>query len=255
MKPIALQLYTLREEVYPGGNNLPQVLRTVAKIGYIGVEPAGLHGHDPKEIARIAGDLGLTVCGSHCEMPTSENVAKIAETELTLGNKRVISGLEPEDFQTKDACKQAADKFRQAAELLKPYGLQFGFHNHWWEFGSFDGKYIYDMLLAESPDVFSELDVYWCTFAKADPVKVIDEHKSRIQLLHIKDGDLQPDNFTMTAVGSGAVDIPRIIKAADAADNIEWLLVELDNSATDMLEAVKQSYAYLTSNNLARGKK
>ncbi|MDH7600516.1 MAG: sugar phosphate isomerase/epimerase [Armatimonadota bacterium] len=253
-KPLALQLYTLREDVYPGGNNLPNVLKTVAEIGYAGVETAGLHGYDPKEIAKIAADLGLTICAAHVGVPDSETVKRIADEQAILGNKRVIGGFGPNEFETLDAIKAAAARFQRAHELLKPYGMTFGFHNHWWEFDKLrgDDRYIYDILLEEAPDVFSELDVYWCAYGKADPVEVLSKHGSRIPLLHIKDGMLVEGDHTHTAVGSGKLNMPAIIGAADPTV-LQWLIVELDACATDMLEAVKKSYRYLVDKGLGTG--
>ena len=62
MKPISLQLYTLRERA---AEDFIGVLKDVAKIGYKGVEPAGLFDHDPKEIKKIVDDLGMTVSSNH----------------------------------------------------------------------------------------------------------------------------------------------------------------------------------------------
>jgi len=251
LKPISLQLYTLREAA---AKDFPGVLRAVADIGYKGVEFAGLQGHEPKEIRKLLDDLGLQVSSSHTGLPTADNVQHLADTELTLGNKRVISGFGPDDFKTVDACKAAAAKFQQAAALVKPHGMTFGFHNHWWEFFTVDGKRVYDILMTEAPDAFSELDVYWCAFGKADPVKVTSQYKSRLPVLHIKDGMLEEGSHVHTAVGSGKLDMPAIIRAADP-NVLQWVIVELDNCATDMLEAVKQSYRYLVSNRLAEGKR
>ena len=89
MAPISIQLYTLRDHA---AQDFPGVLRAVAEIGYKGVEFAGLHGHSPKEIAQLVSDLGLRVSSSHVAMPTPENISEIAETELTLGNKMLVSG-------------------------------------------------------------------------------------------------------------------------------------------------------------------
>ncbi len=108
MKPISLQLYTLREAAK---QDLPRVLKAVADIGYRGVEPAGLHGHDPKEIARIITDLGMVVSSGHTALPTAENVAQIADTELALGNKYVISGASRDSLGSMDAVKAMAEKF------------------------------------------------------------------------------------------------------------------------------------------------
>jgi len=250
MKPIALQLYTLRQEA---AQDFPGVLRTVAEIGYKGVEFAGLYGHDPSEVAKLIKDLGLRVSSSHTSLPTKENVQQIVDTEMILGNKRVISGFGANQFKTLDGCKAAADAFNQAAELLKPHGMTFGFHNHWGEFAALDGKYAYDILMAETRDVFSELDVYWTAWGKACPVDMLKKYGARIPLLHLKDGMLEQPH-PHTAVGSGKMDIPAIVAAADP--NIaEWMIVELDECATDMTEAVRQSYKYLVSNNLAAGNK
>lgn len=255
MKPLGIQLYTLRKDVYPGGDDLPGVLKTVAEIGYKGVEFAGLHGNDPKEIAKIVADLGLKVCSSHAGVPDKDNVQQIVDTESTLGNTRVIGGIGPEDVKTIDGCKAAAEKFNTAAELLKPHGMTFGFHNHWWEFDTvIGGKRVYDILLAEAPGVFSELDVYWAAYGGSDPVEVIKQHSSRIPLLHIKDGMLKQGEHIHTAVGSGMMKTPEIVRAADP-NVLQWLIVELDACATDMLEAVRESYYYLTKQGLASGNK
>mgnify|MGYP003766252257 CR=1 FL=1 len=254
MKPIAIQLYTLRPDVYPEGkDDFPGVLRTVAEIGYKGVEFAGLHGHSAGEIRAILDDLGLKACSSHAGVPTPETVRQIVDTESVLGNTRVIGGFGPDQFKTVDACKAAAAKFQQASELLKPYGMTFGFHNHWWEFDTVDGKRVYDILMAEAPDIFSELDVYWAAWGKANPAEVIAEYKSRLPFLHIKDGMLE-QSHPHVAVGSGKLDFPAIIGAADP-NVLEWLVVELDAYDGPMLEAVKQSYKYLTESGLAAGNK
>jgi len=251
VKPISIQLYTVREAA---AKDFPGTLKAIADIGYKGVEFAGLHGHDPKEIAKLVSDLGMKVSSSHTALPTPESVGQIVETEAALGNTKVVSGFGPDAFKTVDDVKAAAAKFSQAAELVKQHGMTFGIHNHWWEFGKLDGKYVYDILLAEAPDIFSELDVYWCAFGKADPVQIVSKYKSRLPLLHIKDGMLEEGKHVHTAVGSGKLDFPAIINAADP-NVLEWLIVELDACETDMMEAVRKSYEYLTSSGLAEGNK
>jgi sugar phosphate isomerase/epimerase len=250
-KPLSIQLYTLRETAK---KDFPAVLRTVAEIGYQGVEFAGLHGHTPAEIKTLVDDLGLKVSSSHIGLPTAENIGQLVEIEQTLGNTHLVSGFGPGDFKTLDDVKRSAERFQTAAELAKQYGMKFSFHNHWWEFGTVgNNDLVYDVLLASAPDAFSELDVYWAAFGGSNPAEVVAAHKSRLPLLHIKDGTLEKD-VPHTAVGSGKLDIPAIVAAADP-DVLEWLIVELDNCGTDMTEAVRDSYADLTSQGLAKGNK
>ena len=45
-----------------------------------------------------------------------------------------------------------------------------------------------------------------------------------------------------------------LFRSKAAGSNAEWLIIELDECATDMMEAVRKSYRYLTTQGLARGK-
>jgi len=250
MAPLSLQLYTLRDQI---NGDFPAVLRRVAEIGYKGVEFVGLHGVAPAEVAKIVQGLGLQVSSSHTGIPTRETIGKLADTEKALGNTRLVAGFGPDNFKTLDECRRSAEKFQTAAQLAGEEGLTFGMHNHWWEFEVIDGHNVYDYLLDAAPAMFSELDIYWAAYAGQSLAEVIAKHKSRLPLLHIKDGSLEKDS-AMTAVGSGKVDVKGAIGAADP-NALEWLIIELDHCDTDMWEAVRQSYAYLTGNGLAAGSK
>ena len=48
----------------------------------------------------------------------------------------------------------------------------------------------------------------------------------------------------MTAVGAGSVDIDGFLAAAPAD---AWRIVELDECATDIVEAIADSYTYLSA--------
>ena len=250
MKPISVQLYTLRDAA---ALDFHSVLTFLADTGYKGVEFAGLHGHSANEVAGWLKDLGLVTSSSHVGFPTLENINQLVDTEKTLGNTHLVSGFGPAEFATADECRRTAHKMQAAAELVSAHGMSFGMHNHWWEFEQRDGRLGYEIILEEAPNVFSELDIYWAAFAGENPADVVSKHKGRLPLLHIKDGPLVKD-AGMTAVGSGKVDIKAAIQAADPSV-LQWLIVELDACDTDMKEAVAQSYAYLTSNQLASGNK
>lgn len=251
MKPIALQLYTLRVR---GNEDFVAVLKDVAEIGYKGVEFAGLHGHDPKEIRKIVDDLGMVCCSGHVGLPTAETVNEVIDTAKTLGYDTVISGLAPEDFADADKIRAAGETFQAAAELLDPHGLKMAYHNHWWEMGLVDGRVALELFFEAAPDMVSELDVYWaCNFGAVDVAGLLTRIAPRVPLLHLKDGPLVKGD-PHTAVGAGKMDIPAIVAAADASVH-RWNIVELDDCATDMTQAVRDSYGYLTGEGLAEGNK
>jgi len=248
-KPISVQLYSLRDRAE---KDFASVLKDVADIGYKGVETAGLYGKSAREVRKIVDDLGLVVSSAHTALATPENLNELVDTAKTLGYEFVISGLGPDDFKTIDAIKAGAEMFQRAAELLKPHGLQMGYHNHWWEFDLVEGRYGYNRLLELCPDMFSELDVYWaCNFSRVDVPALVKAHKSQIKLLHIKDGPLVQGELH-TAVGGGKMNIPAIVKAA--GKDTQWLVVELDGCATDMTKAVRDSFNYLKKSRLGVGR-
>jgi len=247
-RPTSVQLYSLRDRA---AQDFAGVLKDVAASGYAGVETAGLHGKPAAEVRGMLDDLGLAMSSAHIPLVTKENLNEAVDTAKTLGYKYCVSGFGPDDFKTRDLIKASAEKFQAAAELLKPHGLEMGYHNHWWEFDLVDGRYGYNWFLELCPDVFSELDVYWCcNFNRVDVPAVVKAHLSQIKLLHIKDGPLVQGE-PHTAVGAGKMNIPAIVEAA--GEDTEWLIVELDECATDMTQAVRDSCAYLAQAGLGFG--
>jgi len=248
--PISLQLFSVRDLAKA---DLAGTLKKISDLGYIGVELAGMYGRPPAELRALLDDLGLVVCSTHAPLPTEENLEEVVETARILGYTFHVSGWGPAQFETLESTLEHAKLAQKAAALLKPYGLRFGIHNHWWEFDhQFDGKYPHEVLMEAAPDVFAELDTYWAKTGGADPAAQVAKLGARAPLLHIKDGPANKEE-AMTAVGQGLLDWPAIIGAA--GDEPAWLIVELDRCDTDMMQALADSYAYLVGNGLARGRK
>lgn len=248
MKPIALQLYTLRDLCR---EDFVPTLDKVAKIGYQAVEFAGFHGMTPGELRTVLDDLKLDVCSAHLPMPDEKNAAELIEQCQTLGVSRLITG-PGGPIKTYDEVMACVEKQRKAVELLRGSGIAFGLHNHWQEFEPLpDGRLPEDIMLENVPELFAELDVYWVAVAGPDPVATVARLRKRTPMLHIKDGLIEPRQ-PMKAIGQGKLDMPAIIGAA-ARDILEYVIVELDSCDLPPLEAVEQSYNYLVGNGLARG--
>jgi len=248
-KPVALQLYSVRDAA---GKDLAGTLKIVADIGYPYVEMAGLHGKTPAEFKKLLDDLGLKTCSSHCAVFDPEKRAQVEDEARTLGFSHLVSGFGPKDFETEDAIKAAAQKVNQAVDHFGPKGFSISIHNHWWEF---DGPNKGDLLYKLAPKACPQLDIYWVTVGGADPVKVMKRYAKRCKLLHVKDGAAtQAQKHPMTAIGKGNVKTEAILKAAEKSA-VEFLIVELDDCATDMIEAVRDSYTFLVGKGLATGNK
>jgi sugar phosphate isomerase/epimerase len=250
MKPISIQLYTLREMAK---QNFIAVLEKVAEIGFAGVEPAGLFGHTPQEVRHIVEDLGMTVSSNHQPWPNRENLAEVAEVAAGLGTTMVICGFGPDNFKTLDDIKATAETANFIVERLTASGLSVAVHNHWWEFEILDGRLKYDIFMEMCPGLLCELDLYWASnFGANDVAKIVDRYRQRTPLLHVKDGTFDREK-PQVPVGQGRMDVAADLHAAD--DNVlKWLIVELDTCDRDMVDGVAESYRYLTGQGLAKGR-
>ena len=251
--PISLQLYTLRQAIEKVG--YAPILESVAGIGYGHVEMAGLYNRTPQEIRQALDHCGLKPTGSHVNLLDTAARSKIEDEARILGYSNLITSISREVFDSPDKIRQTAEQVNAAIQHFAPRGFTVALHNHWWEF---NGPGRGDLLLELCPQVCLEVDIYWVKTGGngADPAETIRRYSRRTRLLHVKDGPADSTNpqLPMTAVGQGSVDVPSAIRAAEYAA-VEYLVVELDHCATDMLQAVRDSYNYLTQRSLAQGRR
>jgi sugar phosphate isomerase/epimerase len=268
-KPISIQLYSLRDEA---AKDFPGVLRRLAAIGYKGVEPAGFFGFTPRELRRFVEDLGMVISSTHSPWAKPDNLEAVVRDCGEMGVTMVAGGYGAEDFSSLDAIKKTAETTARMNEKLVAAGLTLVIHNHAWEFEKLDGRIKHEIFAELCPDVKFELDTYWAAnFGENNAVEMVRRFAKRSPLLHIKDGPLvRPESVynaatstletvagasaSLLAVGSGKNDIVGIIGAMDP-EVTKWLVVEQDNSDTDMFECVESSYRYLIGHGLASGNK
>jgi sugar phosphate isomerase/epimerase len=251
VKPISLQLYSLREA---SEKDFVGVIRSVGKIGYTGVEPAGFYGLKARELRSVVEGEGMAISSTHGPWAKPENLAEVIDTAGELGIDLVASGYRPEDFHDLDAIKRTADTTNLMSEKLAAAGLTLFLHNHWWEFERLEGRIKFDIFAELAPEVSFEIDTYWAAnFGANDPAAELAKFASRAPLLHIKDGPLVKEQPHL-ALGEGKMDLPAVIAAADQRV-LRWFVVELDSCAGDKLVAIEKSYHYLVDGGFASGRK
>ena len=252
MKPIALQVWSVRELM---AKDFVGTMKLVADIGYVGVEIMAVQGMSSEEVRKVLDDLGLVVPSTHGRFPTADTINERIDEAAAWGTDKIISGMGAKAFETPDSRQETFDKFTEISELCAAAGMKFGLHNHWWEFElKVDGKLLWEALLEAVPAMFAQLDVYWASnFGEVDVPAVLARNTARVPSLHLKDGPLVKGEPHM-AVGAGKMDIPACVAAADE-NVLEWVIVELDECGTDIVEAVRESYTYIVGEGLGRGNK
>ncbi len=267
---ITVQLYSVRDLAtrdYAG------TIRAIADIGFGCVETAGYPGTTAKDAAKLFQELGLKAPTAHIGLPIGDAKNEIIEEALMMGHKYLVTGCPPkfqEHFKSLDSVKAMAELYCEAADNLKPHGLQIGYHNHDWDLAVVEGRRAHQVFLENTPDtVLYEADVFWVARAGLEPAAFIREIGVRGKVLHFKDGIVSEtaafkeaetesgkvmvsDAIPFRPAGQGQVDL---VAAAQAARHAEYLAVELDSFDGDMMQAIGESYRYLTANQIARGTK
>lgn len=267
---ISVQLYSVREQAK---EDYAKTIRAIADMGFTNVEPAGYPGSSPSLAAKLFKELGLSAPSCHGPLPIGEDKNKIIEEAQMMGHKYIITGCPAnfdKDFANIDTVKATAERYTEAAEFAAQYGIQVGYHNHDWDLAETNGVRLYKIFLENTPDtVLWEADLFWVTRAGLSPVDFVKEIGVRGKCIHYKDGiasdqsefteadtedgKIMISNSTpFTPAGTGDVDL---LGASEVAEFVEYGVVELDSYAGDMMSAVRESYTYLTSKGIAKGRK
>jgi len=259
---VGLQLYTIRDAMDkdPVGS-----LEKVSDLGYKYLELANyadgkFYGYAPKEFKKLVNDLDMEIISSHTNVEaegiTVEDAKKMADDHAQLEVKYCIQPWVEEKDRNVETYKKMVGVWNEVGQIMKEVGIQFGYHNHNFEFDNLDGVIPYfDLLLPElDPDLITmELDLYWTIKAGQDPVEMFKKYPGRFQLFHLK--DMNDDNGPyfdivkddITAVGSGLIDFKRIFKAKETA-GVKYSFVEDDNQGNGKpFEGIDTSIKNLTS--------
>jgi len=251
-RQIGLQLYTLRAEM---AKDPASAIQNIAAIGYTEVESFGYRegkyfGMSPKAFSSLLKSNGLSHPSSHYMLVNlSKNWQKAIDDAAEAGQQyMIVAYLLDTERKSLDDYRKIAAQFNKAAEWCKKSGMQFGYHNHDFEFKKMDGGHGFDVLLNETDPglVKFELDLYWTVYSGQDPIELFKRHPNRFPLWHVKDMDNTPKKF-FTEVGSGIIDFKKIFSHAQLS-GMKHFFVEQDVCPGAPIDSVKKSYQYTKKN-------
>jgi len=259
LSAVGLQLYTVRDAMKA---DFDGTVAKVAKIGYREVEFAGYFDRSPKDIRALLDKNGLTSPSCHVGYDIVQNKwSEQLDAAHVIGHKYIVCPwIEPKQRQEADGYKRAAELFEKAGEQAHQAGIQFGYHNHTFEFQpseALGGKLPYDFLLESTKPEYvkMEMDLCWISVAGKDPLAYFNKYPGRFPLVHVKDMKVLPkgeegptatpdkEMSNMTEVGGGVIDWKHIFANAGNA-GIKHYFVEHD-FPKDAWDSIGKSYAYL----------
>jgi sugar phosphate isomerase/epimerase len=260
---VGLQLYTIRDAMTADALGS---LKKVSELGYKNVELANyadgkFYGFAPAEFKKIVSDLGMEIISSHTSVEaagiTLESAKKMADDHAAMGVKYCVQPWVEEVNRNIESYKKMIADWNEVGKVMKEVGIQFGYHNHNFEFKPTEDGLIpyYDIFMKEMDAslITMELDMYWATKAGQDPVEMFNKYPGRFQLFHFKDMSQQSAPFydvikdDITSVGSGLIDFKRIWAARETA-GMKYMFVEDDNQGMGKpFEALETSISNITT--------
>ena len=259
---VGLQLYSIRDAM---AEDVPGSLKKVSDLGYKYLEMAGysggkFYGYTPAEFKKMVNDLGMEVLSSHTMVESVgislDNTKIMADAHAALDAKYCIHPWVEEPDRNIESYKKMIGDLNQVGKIMKEVGIQFGYHNHNFEFLNIDGIVpYYDLFLPEmDADLITmEIDLYWVAKAGQDPVEMFNKYPGRFQLFHLKDMyeerepyfDIMKDDIA--PVGAGKIDFKRILAAKEVA-GMKHFFVEDDNQGNGKpFEGIETSINNITT--------
>jgi len=259
---VGIQLYTLRDAM---AADVPGSLKKLSDMGYKNLELARyadgkFYGFAPKEFKKMVNDLGMEIISRHAGVEskgiTMESAKMMADAHAELGVKYCVQPWVNDEDRTIEKFKQMVGDWNQVGKIMKEVGVQFGYHNHNFEFKNMDGIVpYYDIYMKElDPNYLTmELDMFWANKAGQDPVEMFKKYPGRFQLLHFKDMHTKQEPFfdvikdDVCEVGAGVIDFKTIWKSKDIA-GAKYLFVEDDNQGNGKtFETLETSISNITT--------
>jgi sugar phosphate isomerase/epimerase len=244
--------YSFRNEF---SKDVAATLDKTKAMGIINIEFSNLFGKTAKEMRIMLDERGM-ICTSYgvsyeAIQNKPDDIIREAK-ELGAAFIRVAWITHKPPF-TIETTKQAIEVFHTFGKKAKENGITFCYHNHGYEFATYEDGTLFDYLIKNTnPEYVSfEMDILWIVHPGGDdPVKYLKKYPKRFKLMHVKDlkkgviGDLTgktpPENDV--TLGTGQINLKAILKAAQKTD-IKHFYIEDENP--NAMQQVPLSMAYL----------
>ena len=229
----------------------------------LGFSGSGYFGQEATEFKKILNDFELSCPSAHTDLDTLEyHLEDMARASEVLGFEYVILPAIPQERRTSmEDYKSLAELFNIIGKRARELNLKFGYHNHGYGLSDMEGQIPLQYLIENTdPEwVFLEMDVFWTTAGRADPIEYLTKYPDRYHLMHVKDmkelrtfsgdgGD--PGQWmelfpAMCSAGDGVIELDKIIPTA-IKSGVKHFMVEQDMVREPHI-ALQRSADYLKS--------
>jgi len=263
-KQMGLQLYSIRDtlssaEQYQKYHE--DIFRQLHEWGFTCVEAGDGSGFGitPEEFQADLKRWKLESIGGHLtRVLTDEELAsgnlmaaldwwqQRIDTHRRAGCRYLIMSWAPVPKNLKDAdtwCRY----LNSIGEICHRAGLGFGYHTHFQEYQKVEDQVWVDYMMrhVKPENMFWQMDVYWCVYARESPVYWFKRFPGRFPVLHIKDKH---------EVGySGMLGFDAIFRNTDLC-GLQEIILEIENTdgSITSMEAVRRSAEYIRGSDFVK---
>lgn len=261
----ALQLYSVREAM---SEDPVTTLEMLAKIGYRYVEHANysnrkFYGMSPSEFKNVLGNLGMEMPSGHTVLRSNhwdkskndftDEWKYLVEDAAIMGQLFVISpSLETGIRQNYDELLRFMDIFNLCGELCRQHGMQFGYHNHDFEFREkLNDQLLWDIMMQHTDPkmVVMQLDSGNMFVAGARAKEVLAKYPGRYTNIHLKDMQLKAtgEGFESTVIGTGILPMKEIIDLSIESGTSLFVIEQEAYQGKDPVMCMEENFKMMTS--------
>lgn len=245
-----IQMYSVRDITE---KSLHGALEGVAKLGYKYIEFAGFFDNTAEDVKTWLDELGLVCSGTHTGLDqlTPEKIDETIAYHKAIGCENII--VPGCDWHTAEIAEKTIAELNFAQKKLAENGIRLGYHNHSAEFFPTADGTVFEDEIIEKTAAELEIDTFWLFNAGVDVLSFLEQHKSRIRVIHIKDGvptdvanrsyDHVHDNVTGYSLGLGEAPVKAVCDWAEK--NNVLCVVESEGLDPTGIEEVARCIEYL----------
>jgi sugar phosphate isomerase/epimerase len=191
---IGFQLYTVRGEF---ARNVPDTIKTLAQLGYQGVEfwdysgtPNVYQQYSAADLRKILDENGVKCCGMHVtlEALAGDKLQRTIENNQALGNIYINLAMAPALMKAESGIGELASLLNKASTECQAQNMVAGYHCHPFDFAKINGRFAWEILFSQlKPEINMQIDVGNCLSGGGDPIAMFKEFPGRSWTVHIKE--------------------------------------------------------------------
>lgn len=229
------------------------VLSTFRKLKDIGYRHLQLQWIHPdvhiESVKEALQETGLTCIATQDSFSNVKNNLDLYITMNKLWNSPSLCvSTIPENQMNQEGLQAFCTDMVHMSKILNDQGIELTYHPIMFNFSKIDGVSAVDQVMEMLPEEIGlVLCIYHAVKAGVDPIELLERYKGRIQISHIKDSAVFPnDKEYLVPIGQGQINWVPIFETCKRT-GVQWALAEQENFRKDAFGCARESFEYIIS--------